>query len=195
MTTYHDAAEYFPTDHLYIRSPAETKADYEQAVADARLAYDRSEDSAAAQYAVRAGLGPFITTLNPSTFDKAPAEACSLQVLGGRFVPGSKVHVGIEERTTTFNSNSELTATFDAPDTTSMVDVVVVNGEQISNVLRLLFNITEPLETPNDTWKKTGIVVWLQQNGVDIEDEALMHLSKAELLELVENLLSPEGTE
>lgn len=44
--------------------------------------------------------------------------------------------------------------------------------------------------TPTSEWLKADIVQWLADHGVTMSESALMALTKAELLDLVEDLLS-----
>lgn len=49
---------------------------------------------------------------------------------------------------------------------------------------------SQPLDSdaPTSAWTKGEIVDWLHAEGVTLTDEALMQLTKAELLEIVENM-------
>lgn len=49
----------------------------------------------------------------------------------------------------------------------------------------------EPEPTPDSTWLKADILAWLQGRGVTVEGRALTDLTKAELLSLVNDVLSP----
>lgn len=50
----------------------------------------------------------------------------------------------------------------------------------------------EPVTLPGTSWTKATIVDWLVESGVDLDDDALDQLTKAELLELVDDLLDDE---
>jgi hypothetical protein len=46
-------------------------------------------------------------------------------------------------------------------------------------------------DTPGPGWTKAAIVEWLDARGVTIEDRALSRLTKSELLDLVDDVMSP----
>jgi hypothetical protein len=48
---------------------------------------------------------------------------------------------------------------------------------------------------PTSSWTKADITAWLVENGVTIGEPALSNLNKSELLELVEDVLSPDTDE
>jgi hypothetical protein len=50
-----------------------------------------------------------------------------------------------------------------------------------------------PTGNPDSTWKKDDIVAWLAGRGVVLDKKAQATLSKAELLDLVADVLSPEA--
>jgi hypothetical protein len=52
-----------------------------------------------------------------------------------------------------------------------------------------------PQGNPDSTWKKGDIVAWLAGRGVVLDKKAQSALSKAELLDLVADVLSPEVPE
>ena len=137
----HNASDFYPPADLYGDSPAETAALVGTAVAAARSSYDSSEKASAQAYAEVTNVAPVISALSPASFSVAPSTPCSLQVVGTGFDATSIVKVGGVDRTTTFTSATRLTATFNAPASTSTVDVMVVKGARNSNVVRLLFAV------------------------------------------------------
>jgi len=48
-----------------------------------------------------------------------------------------------------------------------------------------------PPDVPDESWTKADIIEWLRAAGVDITDKAARTLSKAELLDLVADVVSP----
>jgi hypothetical protein len=48
-----------------------------------------------------------------------------------------------------------------------------------------------PPVVPDATWTKGDIVLWLENNGVDLSEKAKGEMDKDELLDLVANLLNP----
>jgi hypothetical protein len=58
------------------------------------------------------------------------------------------------------------------------------------------FPVTRPpVENPDSTWAKGDIVRWLAGRGVGLDKKALQQLTKHELLELVDDILSPSPEE
>ena len=70
---------------------------------------------------------------------------------------------------------------------------------------RLLTGVPDPGEgipdnqgiptVPSMSWSKNDIIAWLLDNGVTLGEPALSNLNKTELLELAEDVLSPETGE
>lgn len=52
-----------------------------------------------------------------------------------------------------------------------------------------------PLITPTASWLKADIIAWLLDHGVQLDEEALEQLTKAELLDLAADLVDPEVPE
>ncbi len=49
-----------------------------------------------------------------------------------------------------------------------------------------------PAGQPNSSWTRAQIIAWLQANGVTMTAAALEQMSKAELLDLVDDLTDDE---
>lgn len=65
-----------------------------------------------------------------------------------------------------------------------------VNANAIDYQTGAVFSLT-----PDSTWLKADIVTWLSQNGVALTDKAQASMTKAELLTLVDEVLSPAPPE
>ena len=103
----HDAALY-ATSVKQRRSPAETAAANEAAVAAARVEFEESEDQAESTYRGVTGQGGPVTldSITPTGGPTGTVITCK----GAGFVPTSKVKAGATELTTTYVDATTLTA-------------------------------------------------------------------------------------
>jgi hypothetical protein len=79
LTTTPNNATAYPTDHLYVKSPAETEAAVLAAVEDARVSYQSSEDETERLFRHRAGVPdpnpPLEPPAAPAAVEPPPAPA------------------------------------------------------------------------------------------------------------------------
>ena len=193
MSTPHDVTLY-PISSVIGLTTEETKDLVLDQIDESRTEYQQNEDAVRLGYAMLTGAIPVIHKLTPVEYIGAPSTAFSITVDGTGFTPASVVSVGGADKVTTYVSPTRLSATTTSPAGSGMADILVKNGTDVSNIIRYSFTVA--LErTPDDSWLKADIVGWLQEAGVDLTEDALLKLTKAELLELVADLLSPAPPE
>ena len=197
----HDAA-LFATSVKPEKTPEETAERVQDEVDDARAGYKSGAESSYEQYrylttGVAADATPTVTGFSPAT---APADLTpgnvTITVIGTAFTATSVVNFDGTDRATTFTDSTHVAVTVLANTEVEGVPVFVKNGDLRSNVKN--FPWTTPVvlddqgaDAPDMSWLKADIVAWLQERGVDLDEDALNSLNKSELLELAENLLTP----
>jgi hypothetical protein len=123
------AAAQFATSVQQWTSPADTAAAEAAAVAAAQVEYDNSEDQAAHDYAVLAGLSPVkptISTLTPSTLASG-AGTHSVAVVGTNFKAGMKILWDAQLLTPTALTATTCTVTPNKKATAGTWNVVAIN--------------------------------------------------------------------
>jgi len=132
---------------------------------------------------------PTLALLNPASIVvNTPTQ---VTVTGTGFHPGSVIWADEEAQVTTYVSATILRYTAQA-DAVGAQDITVHNGSAASASLTLTVTATGGLEAPTSANSKAQIVAWLRGHGVELDDDALMQLSKAELLDIVAELLNEE---
>jgi hypothetical protein len=190
----HDATSYTP-DALYIRSPQETSDAVNAAIEDIRRDHKVDDISTVAQYRQLTGQTtpvPTVTTLTPNTKVINTGEF-TVVVAGTNFQRWSQVIWNGDPRPTVYTSATSLTVTAPAVISAGVVPVKVSSGgAAVSNSVNFTFTAVVVDDVPDATWVKPDIVNWLADHGVTLSTSALNQLTKAELLELVQGVLSPD---
>ena len=193
----HDAAAY--QDHVYNKTPAQTSEEVNNAVGQQQAKYQSHAKASYLQYAGLTGqvsLVPTLTSLAPNTAVVGGADF-TISINGTNFTPYTVILWNGSPEPTTYISPTQV-RTLVRPDTIfapAILPITVRNGPSVSNSLDFTFTATsedpepDPDEEPQQTWTKDRIVAWLVVQGVDLSEQALGKLTKAELLDLVADLL------
>ena len=139
--------------------------------------------------------GPTLTAISPST-KVAGAGGFTLTCTGTGFVSGrSQIFWGPDPVPTTFVSATSITAAIEAAKVAAAGDVLITVVTGPLTTASLPFTITPVLvadeasaPVPTDSWLKADIIAWLLER---VEASDLEGMTKAELLVLVDDVLTP----
>lgn len=139
----HEAATY--QDALTSKTPAETKAEVEDQIDDARDSYQSSLFATGDEYQARSDLDgtPVITMIDPDAYEaQEEDETLTLTLTGNDFTGVTSVTLGgVAATEVTVNTDLEIEATFPIPAEAGDLDVIAHKGEQHSNAVVLAFTI------------------------------------------------------
>jgi hypothetical protein len=151
------------------------------------------------------GRGPFsistltaaaatLTSLTPNTaVQGSTGGVTTVAIVGTGFVAGVTVFTGNGNVMEGDGATSATAASVKVPNSTvGTLQVRALNpGRAPSAPSTFTVTATVGQATPTQSSTKAQIVAWLLDHGVTLSEDALMNLTKDELLELVEDVQSP----
>jgi hypothetical protein len=112
----HDAAVYYPPDHLYVKTPAETAAAVNAAVASQRAKYASNAAAVDTEFRWISGTAPVISTFTPATaVANVAMPALQVTLTGTGFKTGDVVVWGGVDKTATLLSATQLQISVTTP--------------------------------------------------------------------------------